>query len=151
MNLSNLRPKIAKKKTKRLGRGTGSGTGKTAGRGNKGAGQRSGKKQPYAGHCGDNVPYARKLPKRGFTSMKKRDQQIVNLKDLQANAGEVNEITPELLLKLRLIKDDNKPVKILADLKDKYTLSALVKADAFSEKARKVIEEAGGKVECLTR
>jgi large subunit ribosomal protein L15 len=151
MNLSKLIVKEAKRKTKRLGRGTGSGTGKTAGRGHKGAGQRSGKKSPYAGHCGDNVPYARKLPKRGFKSMRKKEYQLVNLGDLQINAADVSEINPEILLKLRLIRDEKKPVKILAGIKNKYTIKASVKADSFSKKARQVIEDAGGKSECLTR
>jgi large subunit ribosomal protein L15 len=151
MDLSKLSLKKANKKPKRLGRGTGSTTGKTAGRGHKGAGQRAGKKSPYAGHAGDNVPYARKLPKRGFKSMRKTKYQLVNLYDLQLNATDVQEINPEVLLKLRLIKNAKLPIKILASIKDKYTVKVLVKADRFSEKARQIIEGAGGKVECLTR
>ncbi len=151
MDLSNLSPKKPNKKPKRLGRGVGTGTGKTAGRGHKGAGQRAGKKSPYAGHCGDNVPYARKLPKRGFKSMRKKEYQLVNLYDLQLSAADAKEVTPELLLELKLIKNDKKLVKILAGIKDKYTVKALVKADKFSEKARQIIEGAGGTVECLTR
>ena len=68
-----VRPKQAKKQTKRLGRGSGSGWGGTSGRGNKGAGSRSGKTVPYIGHCGGNIPYTRKIPKRGFTSHSRLD------------------------------------------------------------------------------
>ena len=69
--------KVKNKKSKRVGRGPGSGRGMTSGRGDKGAGQRSGKTLPYAGFNGGNVPYFRKIPKRGFTSCNRKEYQIV--------------------------------------------------------------------------
>jgi len=148
MELSNIKVKVKNKKPKRLGRGTGSGWGKTAGRGNKGAGQRSGKKLPYAGFRGGNLPYLRVIPKRGFTPPRGTKYQVVNLGDIQAKAKDSKEITPEILKKLNLIKDDKKPVKILGGAAQKLTLKALFKADRFSSGAKKMIEEAGGKAEC---
>lgn len=151
MELSDLRPKVKNKTPKRLGRGSGSGWGKTAGRGNKGAGQRKGKKLPYEGFRGGNLPLMRLIPKRGFTPPKKHNYQIVNLKDIQKNIDDVAEITPAILKQLKLIKDENKPVKILATLTGAFSCKIAVKADRFSQKAKELIENAGGKAECLKR
>ncbi|MBN3041077.1 MAG: 50S ribosomal protein L15 [Candidatus Omnitrophica bacterium] len=151
MDLSNLKPRIPNKKTRRLGRGTGSGRGKTAGKGHKGAGQRKGKKNPYAGHRGGNIPYIRKIPKRGFTSMHRKQYQIVNLCDIQKRLDKLSEINPESLQENNLIKDKRNPVKILAKINDDFNLKVMIKADKFSQKARDLIEKAGGKAECLSR
>ncbi|MCK4520012.1 MAG: 50S ribosomal protein L15 [Candidatus Omnitrophica bacterium] len=152
MDLSNIR-KIGKKnkKPKRLGRGTGTGRGKTSGRGHKGAGQRKGKKLPYAGFRGGNLPIARILPKRGFTSFRKVEYQIVNLRDIQGRAGDAKEINPEVLKKLKLIKSEKKPVKVLAVVKNEFSKKLVIKADKFSLKAKELIEAAGGRIECLVR
>lgn len=151
MNLSNLRPSQKRKTTKRLGRGPGSGWGKTAGRGHKGAGQRSGKKLPYLGFKGGNLPLARKIPKRGFTSHQKRNYQIVNLGSIQERIKKENEINPTILKQLNLIKNENNLVKILADIKGSFDCKLVIKADKFSSKAKELIEKAGGIAECLSR
>ena len=78
MQLHQIRPKIKNRKPKRSGRGSGSGHGKTSGRGHKGAGQRSGRLH-YIGHEGDNVPFFRKIPKRGFNHRRRHDFQLVNV------------------------------------------------------------------------
>ena len=73
--------KVKTKKVKRVGRGPGSGHGKTSCRGHKGTGQRKGRMY-YVGFLGGNVPYLRKIPKRGFNPPRRREYQIVNLKDI---------------------------------------------------------------------
>lgn len=152
MNLSNI-TKIGKKgkKPKRLGRGPGSGWGKTAGRGHKGAGQRSGKKLPYAGFRGGNLPLARTLPKRGFTPPRIVKYQIVSLGDIQKKSKDSEEINPQILKKLKLIRNDKKPVKVLATINGELSKKLVVKVDKFSAKAKELIEAAGGTIECLTR
>ena len=152
MDLSNV-IKIGKraKKPKRLGRGAGSGSGKTAGRGHKGAGQRSGKKLPYAGFRGGNLPLVRTLPKRGFTPVRGVKYQIVGLGDIQKRSKESKEINPQILKKLKLIQDDKKPVKVLATINGELSKKLVVKVDKFSAKTKELIEAAGGSIECLTR
>lgn len=151
MDLAKIIIKNKNKKPKRLGRGTGSGTGKTAGRGNKGAGQRSGKKLPYIGFSGGNIPYLRKIPKRGFHSPVRKEFQIVNLKDINKRLKNENEVNPQNLKSANLVKDENKPIKILADIKENLSIKATFKADKFSLRAKKLIEDSGGKTECLKR
>lgn len=151
MNLSSLRVRVKNKKTHRRGRGTGSGSGKTAGRGNKGAGQRKGKTLPYVGFRGGNLPLLRTLPKRGFTSLHPKDYQLVNLGDIQQRAALTAEFTPEVLEKLNLIKHKDRPIKILAGIKGEFKKKIKIKADTFSAKAKELIESQGGSVECLNR
>ena len=132
------------KSRKRVGRGTGSGTGKTSGRGHKGAKSRSGWKRKK-GFEGGQMPLQRRLPKRGFYNLFKKEFQIVNLSDvIKCAAGEVDY---ETLLKNGLIKKLNVPVKVLGDgeIDKAYT----IKAHAFSAKAKEKIEAAGGKAEVL--
>ncbi len=152
MDLSNI-TKIGKrvKKPKRLGRGAGSGSGKTAGRGHKGAGQRSGKKLPYAGFRGGNLPLARTLPKRGFKPPRRVEYQIVSLGDIQKKSKDSAEINPQTLKKLNLICDDRRPVKVLANIDGELAKKLVVKVDKFSAKTKELIEAAGGSIECLTR
>jgi len=151
MDLSKIKLRTKNKTGKRLGRGSGSGWGKTASRGNKGAGSRSGNVWPYVGFNGGNIPYARKMPKRGFNVYSKEIFQVVNLSDIQEKMKSAKEINPESLCAAKLIKDANLPVKILASIKDKFAVKATFKADKFSEKAKKIIEEAGGEAQCLKR
>ena len=145
------RLKVKNKKSKRAGRGPGSGKGMRSGRGDKGAGQRSGKTLPYAGFNGGNVPYFRKIPKRGFNPYKRQEYQIVNLKDIAQRLASEAEVTPQVLKAKNLIKDDKGLVKILADGGDKFSLKATVKANKFSAKAKELIEKAGGTAECLAQ
>lgn len=144
--LHELRPvEGARKERKRLGRGTGSGTGKTAGKGHKGQKARSGK-TIRPGFEGGQLPFFQRLPKRGFNNVNRKEYAIVNLKDLNLfNDGDV--ITPELLLEKGVITKFLSGVKVLANgtLEKKVT----VKAHRFSEAAQAAIENAGGSVEVI--
>ncbi|MCD6229102.1 MAG: 50S ribosomal protein L15 [Candidatus Omnitrophica bacterium] len=148
MNISQLQPKKKHKKPKRVGRGPGSGHGKTSTRGHKGTGQRKGRMY-YIGFGGGNVPYLRKIPKRGFTSKRPKEYQIVNLKDIVKKIKNKKEITPKELKKVNLIKEEKKPVKILADIEEEFSLDSVFKAQKFSKKAKEIIEKGGGKIEYL--
>jgi len=151
MNLSSLRSNTKRKTPKRRGRGSGSGLGKTSGRGHKGAGQRSGKKLPYVGFSGGNIPYIRKIPKRGFNHKKDIVYQIVNLKDINEKLKDIKEIKPINLKEANLIKDQDKPVKILAKLDNnkEFNLNVSIYAHKFSNKAKELIEKFGGKAVCI--
>lgn len=127
------------KNRKRVGRGHGSGLGRSSGRGDKGAGQRSGfKRRPW--FEGGQMSLARRLPKRGFTSIFKKEFQIINLEKIDALGLTI--LGPEEMLKHGLIRSSLKPVKILAqgDLKIKVEITAT----AFSDSAKLKIEKAGG-------
>jgi large subunit ribosomal protein L15 len=146
MQLHDIRPRVKNKKPKRFGRGSGSGRGKTSGRGHKGAGQRSGRLF-YIGFEGDNVPFFRKIPKRGFNHRKRRDFQLVNVEALQEAFKKDDRVDPESLFTSRLVGKKDGFVKILGKGAIKKSLS--VKAHKFSRKAQEKIEKAGGKVEYL--
>jgi len=150
MQIQDLRPKISNRKKKRVGRGSGSGHGKTSTRGHKGAGQRKGSPH-YIGFEGGNVPYLRKIPKRGFSSKHAVFFQIVNLDDIAERLKDKNEITPKELKGVNLIDNASKPVKVLARLKGKLSFKATFKAHKFSRKAEKLIINSGGKTEWLGR
>ena len=151
MDLSNIRIKTKNRKSKRVGRGVGSGRGKTSGRGHKGAGQRKGKTLPYTGFRGGNLPLIRTFPKRGFNPHRRKEYQEVNLSDIQKKIKSTKEVTPEILKKMNIIKDEKKPVKILAKTAGDFTKKCVFKADKFSSRARELIETAGGSIECLNR
>ena len=140
MKLSSLTPLPGSiKNRKRVGRGHGSGLGKSAGRGDKGAGQRSGfKRRPW--FEGGQMPLARRLPKRGFTNLFKKEFQVVNL-DAIDTLGLVT-INPQVLAKHGLVRSALKPIKILGDGELKTKLN--VTATAFSNSAKEKIEKAGG-------
>ena len=140
MKLSSLTPVPGSiKNRKRVGRGHGSGLGKSAGRGDKGAGQRSGfKRRPW--FEGGQMPLARRLPRRGFTNLFKKEFQIVNLDAIDALG--LDTINPQVLAKHGLVRSALKPVKILGDgeIKSKFDVTAT----AFSNSAKEKIEKAGG-------
>ena len=140
MKLSSLTPIPGSiKHRKRVGRGHGSGLGKSAGRGDKGAGQRSGfKRRPW--FEGGQMPLARRLPKRGFTNLFKKEFQVVNLDAIDALG--LDTINPQVLAKHGLVRSALKPVKILGDGELKSKLS--VTATTFSNSAKEKIEKAGG-------
>ncbi len=140
MKLSSLTPVPGSiKNRKRVGRGHGSGLGKSAGRGDKGAGQRSGfKRRPW--FEGGQMSLARRLPKRGFTNLFKKEFQVVNL-DAIDTLG-LDTINPQVLEKHGLVRSALKPVKILGDGELKSKLN--VTATAFSNSAKEKIEKAGG-------
>jgi large subunit ribosomal protein L15 len=144
MNLSNIRaPKGSSEKIKRVGRGMGSGMGKTSARGHKGQHSRSGSRL-LRGFEGGQMPLHRRVPKRGFTNIFKKEFNVINLEALAA-LGE-STITLEVLKNAGLTKR-NKPVKILGDGELKSALT--VHAHKFSKSAQEKIEKAGGKVEVV--
>jgi large subunit ribosomal protein L15 len=141
MELNNLKPKKGSRHAKkRVGRGPGSGHGKTSSRGEKGQKSRSG----YSGKRGfegGQMPLHRRLPKRGFTNIFKKDYAVVNISDLERfdNGATVDETA---LRQAGLVKGQHDGVKVLGDgeLSKKLTVSAT----KFSASARKQIEAAGG-------
>ena len=140
MKLNSISPIPGSTKTrKRVGRGHGSGLGKSAGRGDKGAGQRSGFKR-RAWFEGGQMPLARRLPMRGFKNIFKKEFQIVNIDSIEALGLE--EVNAQTLMDNGLIRSALKPVKILGngDVKSKINLTATV----FSKSAKEKIEKAGG-------
>ena len=150
MKLHDLRPDSgATKKRKRVGRGISAGGGKTAGRGTKGQGARSGVgKGPY--FEGGQLPLARRLPfKRGFTNRRKIYYRPVNVgvfAEMEAEAG--MEITPEVLKAVGLIKKVTDTIVILGE--GDVNVALTVKAHRFSKSAIEKIEAAGGKAEVIS-
>ena len=144
MKLHELKPAIGSTTApKRLGRGVGSGLGKTSGKGHKGAKARSGGgKRP--GFEGGQMPLTRRLPKRGFTNIFRKEYATVNVSALECfDNGAV--VTAEALVDAGLIKKTLDGVKILGggELSKKLT----VNVDKVTESAKEKIEAAGGKVE----
>ena len=146
MELNTLNPgKAAKGRSrKRIGRGPGSGWGTTAGRGQKGAGARKSAKAGRVAFEGGQMPIHRRIPKRGFKHAG-IEFQIVNLKRLAA--ANVAEFDAKVLFDLGFIRNIDKPVKVLAFGAIDKAIN--VKVNAISEKAKALIEAAGGKVEIV--
>jgi large subunit ribosomal protein L15 len=142
MELSKLKPKKgARHAKKRVGRGPGSGHGKTAGRGEKGQKSRSGYSR-MTGFEGGQMPLHRRLPKRGFTNIFKKEHVVVNVSDLERfdNGMTVDE---GALRKAGLVKGQTPHgIKVLGD--GKLSKKLTVQAAKFSASARKQIEAAGG-------
>jgi large subunit ribosomal protein L15 len=144
MNLSTIRaPKRSSEKRKRIGRGIGSGVGKTATRGHKGQGSRSGSRL-MRGFEGGQMPLHRRLPKRGFTNIFKKEYAVVNL-DRIAALGE-SSVTVEWLRKAGFAGKHDM-VKVLGDGDLKTAIT--VQAHKFSKSAREKITQAGGKAEVV--
>ncbi len=144
MNLSNIhRPKKATEKRKRVGRGMGSGMGKTSTRGHKGQRSRTGSRM-IRGFEGGQMPLHRRMPKRGFTNIFRKEYSIVSLERL-VELGE-STITPDVLRKAGVIKTKH-PVKVLGD--GELTVALTVSAHKFSKSAQEKITKAGGKFEVL--
>ena len=144
MKLHELQPAAGSQTApKRLGRGVGSGLGKTSGKGHKGAKARSGGgKRP--GFEGGQMPLTRRLPKRVFTNIYRKEYAAINVSALECfDNGTV--VTPELLLESGVIKKCLNGVKILGggDLTKKLTVSV----DKVTDSAKAKIEAVGGKVE----
>ena len=149
MDLSRLAPAPgSKKKRKRIGRGPGSGHGKTAGRGHKGRGSRSGGNTP-PGYEGGQMPLQRRLPKRGFHNPFRVTFSIVNLGRLEELFDSGSVVDSESLRKHGLIKNSKLPLKVLAE--GTLTKKLTIKAHKFSEAAKQRVEAAGGTVEVITR
>lgn len=145
MRLAELKPAPgARRKPVRKGQGIGSGLGKTAGRGHKGQKARSGG-GVRPGFEGGQMPLARRMPKRGFTNIFKREYVIINLGQLNRfENGAV--VTPEVLREAGLVKKKG-AVKILGSGELKKALT--VRAHAFSQGAAAKIAAAGGKAEVI--
>jgi len=148
VGIHELRPAPgSRRKSERMGQGTASGAGRTAGKGTKGQKARSGG-GVRPGFEGGQMPLLRRIPKRGFSNARfKKTFQLVNvgrLGDHFENGGEVG--IPEMLM-AGLIGDAKRPVKILGD--GEVTVALTVKANAFSAQAVAKIEAAGGKTEVI--
>ena len=146
MKLHELQPVPgAKKAPNRKGRGPGSGNGKTAGRGHKGQNARAGG-GVRPGFEGGQMPLQRRLPKRGFTNIFKKEYAIVNIRELNS-FEDGSEINPEVLLNAGLINSTKDGVKILGDgeLEKKLT----VRAHKISRQAEEKITARGGRVEVI--
>jgi large subunit ribosomal protein L15 len=146
MRLEDLAPaKGAKSSRKRVGRGCGSGLGKTAGRGTKGQKSRSGGGTP-PWFEGGQMPLQRRIPKRGFTNIFKKQYGIVNVSDLERFAGD-SQIGPKELLQAGLVKTVNDGIKLLAD--GDITHAFTVQVHKASAAAVSKVEAAGGRVELI--
>jgi large subunit ribosomal protein L15 len=144
IDLSNLKPpRGARRKPKRIGRGPGSGHGKTATAGNKGQLSRSGRKQ-YEGFEGGQMPLHRRVPKRGFTNIFRKEYAVVNVGTLARLEGD---ITPERLRQEGIVKDPGRPIKILGD--GEIVKPIVVKAHRFSRSALEKITRVGGRAEVV--
>lgn len=137
MKLHELKPAEGSRKVRnRVGRGIGSGNGKTAGKGHKGQNARSGG-GVRLGFEGGQTPLFRRLPKRGFTNINRKEFAIVNLSTLN-RFEDGTEVTPELLLETGVISKLNDGVKVLASGAVEKKLT--VKAHKFSSSAKEAIE-----------
>jgi large subunit ribosomal protein L15 len=147
MRLGDLAPPPgAKKNTKRLGRGSGSGQGMTAGRGTKGQKSRSGGGTP-PWFEGGQMPLQRRVPKRGFTNIFKKEFSIINLDDMQKlPAG--SEVGPLELVSFGLLKKIRYGVKLLAN--GEITQPLTIRVHKASSSAIQKVEAAGGKVELIS-
>ncbi len=145
MNLSELKPPAGQKKnSRRIGRGMGSGRGKTAGRGQKGQRSISGFGQKR-GFEGGQMPLHRRLPKRGFHNIFKKEYVVVNVGRLAQLEGD--DFTPERLVELGLIKSVGDGLKILGS--GDVTRAIRVQAHLFSKSAQEKIQAAGGSAQVI--
>lgn len=144
--LHELKPaKGAVKSKKRVGRGTGSGLGTTAGRGMNGQNSRSGG-GVRPGFEGGQMPLFRRIPKRGFKNINRTEWATINIELLNA-FEDGTEITPALLIESGAIKKVKDGVKILGD--GNLERKLIVKANKFTKSAFEKIEAAGGKAEVI--
>ena len=147
MKLHELSPAAGStKERKRIGRGAGSGQGKTAGKGHKGQKARAGRGM-RAGFEGGQMPLQRRLPKRGFNNIFRKEIVAVNVADLEAKFENGAVVDVESLKQVGLGKNSFDGIKILGN--GELTKKLTVKADAFSESAKQKIEAAGGNAEVI--
>ena len=144
MKLHELKPAEGSRQVRnRVGRGTSSGNGKTAGRGQKGQKARS---KVRVGFEGGQMPLFRRMPKRGFKNVNRKDYAIVNLETLN-KFEDGTEVTPALLVETRVVKDEKDGIKVLGN--GELTKKLTVKASKFSASAKAAIEAAGGTAEVM--
>ena len=145
MNLSNLRPpKGQKQKKQRIGQGMGSGRGKYSGRGAKGQKSVSGYSS-MRGFEGGQMPLHRRLPKRGFTNIFRKQYAIVNLSRIEKLEGDT--FDAQRLMDLGVVKKIGDGVKVLGS--GELTRKVTVRASLFSQSAKEKIEKAGGVAEVV--
>ena len=150
MRLNDIRlPRGARRKIKRIGRGSGSGHGKTSGKGHKGLKARSGVGGKLRlGFEGGQMPLIRRVPKRGFRSKFKIINQVINVEDLNKfRKDEV--VNPQKMKDSNLIKNSSKRVKVLGAGELKKALT--VEATTFSKSAAEKIKAAGGTAKLITK
>jgi len=149
IGLNNLHPaKGSTHKKKRVGRGPGSGLGKTAGRGNKGQKSRSG----YSGKVGfegGQMPLQRRLPKRGFTNIFKKQWTEVSLATLEQSFEANAAVTPEVMHERGVIAKGKRDVVVLGT--GEVTKALRISAHRFTKSARAKIEQAGGTATLITK
>lgn len=146
--LDRLQPRPGSRRPrKRVGRGMSSGSGKTCGRGQKGAGARSGHKR-RAWYEGGQMPLARRLPKRGFTNIFRAPYQVVNVKELaRFQAGSA--VDAAVLSQAGLVARADRPVKVLGE--GAIATALKLHVDAVSQAARSKVEAAGGTIELTSQ
>lgn len=145
MNLSELHPSEGSRRPrKRIGRGAGSGIGKTSGRGEKGQKSRSGYSRKR-GFEGGQMPLIRRVPKRGFHNLFRKEYAIINVARFEEIEGD--RFTPESLLESGVISKLSSGLKVLGN--GELTRAVTISAHKFSTSAREKIEKAGGKAEVI--
>ena len=147
MKLHELKPAAGARKARtRIGRGPGSGTGKTSGRGENGQRSRSGYSS-RASFEGGQMPLVRRIPKRGFTNIFRKEYRTINVDRLNGfEAGAV--VGPDILQSAGLLRKGRSQVKVLGNGELKVALT--VQAHKFTKSAAEKIEAAGGKAEMLS-
>ena len=144
MKLHELKPAEGSRQVRnRVGRGTSSGNGKTAGRGQKGQKARG---KVRLGFEGGQMPLFRRMPKRGFKNIKRKEYGFVNLETLN-KFEDGAEVTPALLVESGIIKDEKDGIKVLGN--GTLNKQLTVKASKFSASAKEAIESKGGKAEVI--
>ncbi|KRM23317.1 50S ribosomal protein L15 [Latilactobacillus graminis] len=144
MKLHEMKPNEgARDVRKRVGRGTSSGTGKTAGRGQKGQKARS---KVRLGFEGGQMPLFRRMPKRGFKNINRKEYAVVNLNDLN-RFEDGAEITATVLIEAGVVKNELSGVKLLANGELNKKLN--IKVSKYSEAAKAAVEAAGGSIEVI--
>jgi large subunit ribosomal protein L15 len=146
MRIHDLRPaEGSRKKKKRVGRGPGSGHGKTACRGHKGQNARSGG-GVSPGFEGGQMPLQRRLPKRGFTNIFRKEYSLINLRDLKGFEPNTT-LDAEVLRKAGLIKGAKDGVKLLGH--GEINIPLVIRVNRSSKSATEKVEAAGGRVEVI--
>ena len=144
MKLHELKPAEGSRQVRnRVGRGTSSGNGKTASRGQKGQKARG---KVRLGFEGGQMPLFRRMPKRGFKNINRKEYAIVNLETLN-KFEDGAEVTPALLVESGIIKDEKDGIKVLGN--GTLNKQLTVKASKFSASAKEAIESKGGKAEVI--
>ena len=144
MKLHELKPAEGSRQVRnRVGRGTSSGNGKTAGRGQKGQKARG---KVRLGFEGGQMPLFRRMPKRGFKNINRKEYAIVNLETLN-KFEDGAEVTPALLVESGIIKDEKDGIKVLGN--GTLNKQLTIKASKFSASAKEAIESKGGKAEVI--